>query len=1006
MLTFQQLIHKLSTFWEQQGCIIHQGHDVEVGAGTFNPATFLRCLGPEPYHTAYVEPCRRPKDGRYGENPNRLQLFHQFQVIIKPSPPDIQKTYLKSLEAIGIDLKKHDIRFVQDDWEAPTLGAHGLGWEVWIDGMEITQWTYFQAVANIPLNPICVEITYGLERLCMYVQNKDNVYDLQWNEIYTYGDICKKSEIEWSTYNFEQASTEMWRTHFEDYEREAKRMIARYLPIPAYDFVIKASHAFNILEARGVISVTERTGYIARIRDLARLIATEYLQSREKLGFPLLKKIPPPSKPKPLVKKLPKQFKPNVRKTFLFEIGSEELPATSIPIGMQNLENALRTLFEKQELAFENIHVFGAPRRLGVVIEKLAEGTPNKVIEKKGPAVNIAFDAQGHLTPQGKGFFQSIGISSIKLQDIRAKKNRAVELRIINEQEYLFAHIKKAGKSVYEILSEHLPSLILHLDFPKKMYWNTQEIAYPRPIRWIVALYGTTIIPFVLGDVQSERHTFGHAQLDPQKISLKKADEYFSTLKKHKVIADASERKERILKQLVTLEKKLKGTTLEQNKVLSQVLYLTEWPTLTFNTFDPKFLSIPPEVLISEMVEHQRYFPVADQHEKLKNTFIIAADNTPNDLIRHGNLKVLLARLSDGAFLYEEDLKFSLEDFAQKLEKMTFQRDLGSMQQKVYRIVKHVARLHDLVGFGDLHKLSRAALLCKADLATQMVAEFPELQGTIGKYYALVQKEDPEVATAIEEHWLPKIEGGDLPKTPTGILLSIADKLDNLLGYFSVGLKPSSSSDPYALRRQTIGIIKILIHYRISLDLETALNQCKQAFPHEIGPNVIEEILDFITARAKGVFVDFGFAKDEVEASLGGLCRNPYDQYCKVEALHIFRKHKRFEQLFEVYKRAKGQLVKKTSVPFDPGLANEPAEKELVHALDKLEPVLKNLLLQKQYTHAFEEMAKLQPHLAHLFDTVKILADDPQLQNNRIALLQRVFNRFEELLDFGKIQGK
>lgn len=1006
MLTFQQLIHKLSTFWEKQGCVVQQGHDLETGAGTFNPATFLRCLGPEPYRSAYVEPSRRPADGRYGENPNRLQLFHQFQVIFKPSPDDIQKRYLKSLDAIGIDLRKHDIRFVQDDWESPTIGAHGLGWEVWMDGMEVTQWTYFQAIANMSLKPISVEITYGLERLCMYVQNKDNVFDIQWNEIYTYGDICKRNEIEWSAYNFVEASTTMWLSHFEDYEREAKQLIARSLPIPAYDFVIKASHAFNILEARGVISVTERTGYIARIRDLARLIAAEYLQSREKQGFPLLKKFPSSVKTKPSFKKLPKHFKPHVTKTFLLEIGSEQLPATFIPIGMQNLENAFRALLEKSELTFEKIHAFGAPRRLGVIVYNLSEGTSEKILEKKGPSITIAFDAQGSLTSQGKGFFHSLGISECNLQEIRSNKHPHLQIRLINGQEYLFAKIKKVGRSVYEILLEHLPSLILHLDFPKKMYWDSQEIAYPRPIRWILSLFGTRVIPFTLGEIVSGRHTFGHAQLDPRKILLKKADEYFSLLKKHKVLADVAERKTRILEQLSHLENELKVQALEQKKVLAQVLHLTEWPTLTSNTFDAKFLKIPPEVLISEMVEHQRYFPVEDIKGNLKNLFLITADTTPNDLIRHGNQKVLSARLSDGMFLYEEDVKIPLENFIQKLEKMTFQKDLGSMQQKVLRIAHHISTLHEFIPIGEGQKLSRAALLCKADLATQMVKEFPELQGIIGKYYALAQKEDPEVATAIEEHWLPKIEGGSLPKTQTGILLSIADKIDNLLGYFSVGLIPTSSSDPYALRRQTIGMIKIFIQYRVSLDLEDVFNKCMQAFSSPIPISIIEEILAFITTRAKSVFIDLGFAKDEVESSLAGLCRNPYDQYCKIEALHLFRKQKHFEQLFEVYKRAKGQLEKKAETLFDPALAKEPAENQLMHALDLLERIWKNLLLQKQYTQAFEEMAKLQPHLAHLFDTVKILSDDPLLQNNRIALLQRVFARFEDLVDFSKIQEK
>lgn len=987
MLTFQQIIHKLSEFWEKRGCIIHQGHDLEVGAGTFNPATFLRCLGPEPYKTAYVEPSRRPSDGRYGENPNRLQLFHQFQVIIKPSPLDILEIYKQSLEAIGINLKEHDLRFVHDDWESPTLGASGLGWEVWIDGMEVTQFTYFQMVASLPLKPISVEITYGLERLCMYVQNKDSFYDMQWNETYTYGDICKRNEVEWSAYNFTYASTEMWFRHFEDYEREAKQLIARELPIPAYDFVLKASHAFNLLDARGVISVTERTGYIARIRDLARLVATEYLTAREKLGFPLLDKLPQEEARIPKVKAAPKHFDPRRRETFLLEIGTEELPATFVPIGMQNLETALRALLKQREISYETLHVFGTPRRLGVLIHGLVEGSSEKVVQRKGPSSNVAFEENGAPTKQGAGFLKSVGFETATLKQILADKIEGLEI----QGEHLIATVKTPGLSIYELLAEELPKLILNLDFPKKMRWGTLDIAYPRPIHWIVALYGDQVVPFVVGNIGSGHHTFGHEQLDPKKIVLSQAKEYFEVLKKHHVLADVDERRQSILDQLSEIEKKLRGEALEKKKVLAQVLHLTEWPTLTYTDFNSDFLKAPQEVLISEMVEHQKYFPVAESSGKLMNKFIITADNTPNDLIRHGNRKVLSARLADGIFLYEQDLQQPLEKFNEKLEKMTFQKELGSVFAKVMRIVNLSQVLNDTLKLADPKKVARAALLCKADLASDMVGEFPELQGTIGKYYALAQKEDPEVATAIEEHWLPRIEGGNLPQSKTGIILSLADKLDNLISYFRVGLIPTSSSDPYALRRQTIGILKISIENKLSLNLADFLG---------------EEVLTYVTSRSKGVFEEFGFAKDEVEASLMGLLRDPYDQYCKIQTLHEFRKTPDFAKLFEVYKRAKGQLEKGTPGMFDPSLATEPAEKGLVHALTHLERGWHNLIKQKSYAEAFNEMAKLQKPLADLFDNVKILCDDPALRNNRLSLLHKVFAHFEELLDFSKIQGK
>jgi len=288
-MKFQDVILTLQKYWARKGCLLVQPYDIEVGAGTFHPATLLRALGPEPWHVAYTQPSRRPTDGRYGENPNRLQHYYQFQVILKPSPYDVQKQYLSSLKALGIEPLDHDIRFVEDDWESPTLGASGLGWEVWLDGMEITQFTYFQLAGSIELHPVSVEITYGLERIAMYLQEKENVYDLQWNDRLTYGDVHHQQEVEQSTYNFEQADVEMLRDIFGKFETEAQRIIEENLVLPAYEYCLKCSHIFNLLDARGAISVTERTGYIARIRNLARACAEAYLRQRETKGFPLLK---------------------------------------------------------------------------------------------------------------------------------------------------------------------------------------------------------------------------------------------------------------------------------------------------------------------------------------------------------------------------------------------------------------------------------------------------------------------------------------------------------------------------------------------------------------------------------------------------------------------------------------------------------------------------------------------------------------------------------------------
>ncbi len=289
-MNFQNIIFELDKYWAEKGCVIQQPYDMEVGAGTFHPATLLRALGPEPWRAAYPQPSRRPTDGRYGENPNRLQHYYQYQVVIKPSPLDVQELYLESLKRFGLDLLEHDIRFVEDDWESPTLGAWGLGWEVWLDGMEITQFTYFQQAGSIDLHPITAEITYGLERIAMYLQAVDSVYDIKWNDEVTYGEIFHRAEVEFSTFNFEEANVEKMIDFFTTYEQEAQKLIEKNLILPAYDYCLKCSHTFNLLDARKAISVAERTRYIARIRNIARKVAEAYVRQREEMGYPLLKK--------------------------------------------------------------------------------------------------------------------------------------------------------------------------------------------------------------------------------------------------------------------------------------------------------------------------------------------------------------------------------------------------------------------------------------------------------------------------------------------------------------------------------------------------------------------------------------------------------------------------------------------------------------------------------------------------------------------------------------------
>lgn len=987
MLTFQQIIDKLTHFWAKQGCIIQHGYDIEVGAGTFNPSTFLRCLGSEPFNTVYVEPSRRPQDGRFGENPNRTQLFHQLQVIMKPSPLDIQKIYLQSLAAIEIHLQEHDVRFVHDDWASPTLGAWGLGWEVWLDGMEITQFTYFQSIAGFPLAPISVELTYGLERLCMMVQNKKNCFDIHYNENLSYGDLYHHNEIEWSHYNFYKATTQLWLRHFEDFAHEAQMMAEMNLPIPAYDFVMKASHAFNMLEARGILSVTERTSYIARVRALAKLVASKYLQSLEKRGFPLLN---PPLK-KPVRKKnfpTPSEsFNPCDKEDFLLEIGSEELPPSFVPVGCQNLKNAITTLLKN--LSYDSLTIFGTHRRLSLIVKGLVLGKKGATCRHRGPTISIAFDKQGNITKEGKGFLKSLGIETLVTIE-KIEQSSVLSIQKIGKRDYLMADVKEEKISTFHLLSHALPQLIANLNFPQKMQWSTIHTSYARPLKWYVALFGSHVIPFELAEITSGKHSWGHAQIDNHPFAINKPSDYVAQCLEHYVMVTIEDRKRSIEEQLSTIERETQTIAIEKKRVLSQVLFLSEWPSLLYGSFDQSFLEAPQELLISEMVQHQKYFPLLSSSNKmLAPLFVITADNIPNSIIKAGNQNVLSARLADGLFLFHQDLKSSLDDFVKQLNTMILQKDLGTIAEKISRIKKFATILSKKLNLGDENTLLRAAELCKADLATELVQEFPNLQGTIGKYYALHQKEKKEVAIAIEEHWLPTYEKGPLPSSASGIILSLADKLDNLISYFHVGLIPTSSTDPYALRRQTLGIIKILIKHKLSIDLSSLIKD--------------PVLLQFIIARTKGVFKEYGFRKDEIEASVQGGC-DPYDQHLKIKALHTFRNSTHFTKLLEVYKRAKGQIEKEIQSSLNPNLFTHPSEKNLYHSLSSLHEPFIISLTQKDYQSAFAYLAQLQSPLATLFSEVHILCEEPNIRSNRIALLQKLCSYFTDLVDFGKIQ--
>ncbi|MFT5430556.1 MAG: glycyl-tRNA synthetase, partial [Myxococcota bacterium] len=480
-MTFQEIILTLQQYWADRGCVIVQPWDVEKGAGTFNASTYLRSLGPEAWSVAYVEPSRRPTDGRYGENPNRLERHHQFQVLLKPSPKDIQEMYLGSLRAIGIDPLEHDIRFVEDNWESPTLGAWGLGWEVWFDGMEITQFTYFQQCGGVDLNPIAVELTYGLERIAMSLQNVESVYDLKWNNTLTYGQVRHADEVQWSKHNFEAADVDLHLRWFDELKTECLRLCDAGLVIPAYDYCLKCSHVFNILDARGAIGVTERQAYILRVRELAKRCADGYLEHREGLGFPLRADAPVETAT-PLA--APETEPVDESAEFLFELGTEEIPARLAPGATKRLRDAITAQLTEWGLEFSGVFADCTPRRIVVAIETLASRQEDRTEIVRGPPKRIAFDAEGNQTRAGQAFHNKLNDGDEIFTEDTAKGA------------YLMVRRRTLGRPVSDLLAEALPQMLGKLHWPKSMRWGTEKTPFVRPVHWILAAFGGQRIAF------------------------------------------------------------------------------------------------------------------------------------------------------------------------------------------------------------------------------------------------------------------------------------------------------------------------------------------------------------------------------------------------------------------------------------------------------------------------------------------------------------------------------
>jgi glycyl-tRNA synthetase len=1012
--SFQEIILKLQDFWASKGCLITQPYYTQVGAGTMNPATFLRVLGPEPWNVAYVEPSVRPDDGRYGENPNRFQLHTQFQVILKPDPAagpagreGPQELYLESLKALGIDPRQHDIRFVEDNWEQPAIAAWGLGWEVWLDGQEITQFTYFQQMGGVALDPVSVEITYGLERILIGLNGAGGATGAIWDKEYgagiSYGEIRRQEEFEHSKYYFETADVERVRAMYDLFSAEADACLAAGLIVPAHDYVLKCSHCFNILDTRGAISVAERQAFFRRIRELARGVAVSYGEQRKNLEYPLLKEkgivnselgkasLPIPHSPLP----------------FLLEIGVEELPADDVDTAHSYLVTRIPLLLDELHLAHGDIRIMTTPRRIVLSVASLSPNQPDREDLVKGPPADKAIvgHASSLSTPASAG--QTGSLSYTPAAQGFAKKNginvEDLQVREEGNNKYVFALVKQTGRPTPEILAEALPKLVADIKFEKSMRWNESAVAFSRPIRWYVALLGEMVIPFEYAGVMSGNTSRGLRPYDSPEIKIPSADKYFDIIREAGILLDKEERKAAIVQQVKEAASLVGGEAIIEDGLLNEVTNLIEMPTAVMGGFDKEFLSLPRDVLISVMKKHQRYFPVAQlpitNYQLLPHFIAIRnGDDIGIDTVREGNEHVLGARFADADFFVREDVKFKLEEYRPKLASLTFHMKLGSMLDKSDRMLKLGAEVGAMLGYKDaalVKNYARAVYLAKADLATQMVTEMTSLQGIIGGEYALRSGESADVAKAIAEQYQA------VPQSKAGLVIALADRIDSLTGLFAAGLAPTGAKDPFGLRRAAIGIVQPLIEHDADFNLAEAIKKSAKTQPIEVKEEAQKQILEFIGGRLSVVLKDSGYKHDVVEAVLAQQSTNPAAAARAVKQLSAWVSRADWSTILPGYARCvRITRDHKESFKVDEKLLVEAEEKALFKAVQETanhQPSTVNEFL--------EIIVKLIPFINAFFDKVLVMAEDKKVKENRLGLLQQIAKLSGGIADLSALEG-
>jgi len=685
-------------------------------------------------------------------------------------------------------------------------------------------------------------------------------------------------------------------------------------------------------------------------------------------------------------------------KELLLEIGTEEIPAGFIPQALIDLENLARRELESNRIDFGRMKTFGTPRRLVLFVESLPEKQRNEEIKKIGPSKQAAFDKKGNPTQAAIGFAKSQSVEVESLKVIQTEKG-----------EYVCAVKQEPGKPTKEILSSLLPKWILSIPFQKSMRWADVSIRFARPIHWILALLGGEVIPFQVGNLQSGKVTYGHRFMQPGAIQVKDFDSYIQKTKEAFVIVDPNERKEMIKKGMVRESASVSGKPLWDDSLLDEVNFLIEYPVIYSGSFEPSFLSLPQEIIIHTMKEHQRYFPVVDNQGRLLPHFLFVSNIRPKDWkgVVRGNERVLRARLSDASYFFQEDLKISLEKRLEQLKRVVYQAKLGTSYEKVMRFKELASFLVERID-PTLHgPVERASLLCKTDLVTGMVGEFPKLQGIVGREYARISGESPEVAEAIYEHYLPTFAGDRLPSSPVGDIVSIADKMDTIVGSFGIGLVPTGTADPFGLRRQALGIIRIIVEKKYPISMEELVEESQRLLKEKMErplKEVKEEVLEFFRIRYQNYLLEKGYPFDVIEAVISVSFDRLLDVQERIDCLRSARKVKDFDSVVIGFKRAMNIL---RGSPYgertDSRLFKEPPEKDLYQAFLKAKERIEHYLSQRDYQSALQEMTQMKKPIDDFFDGVMVMVEEEAIRNNRLALLREIGQLFLKIADFSKL---